>query len=429
MFDEERIYVMDTLFKKILILGGKPIGSKEITETAKNKGLYTIVADYLPKDESIAKSISEEHWEVSTSDIDTLKRMCKEEEVSAVVTGVHEFNIGKKIELCEELGFPQYCTKAQWDLCENKAKFKKMCQKHGISVAKTYSNGDKNIAYPVIVKPVDSSGSRGFSICNNANELRNGIELALQFSKSKEYLIEEYMQCEACIIHYTAVNGELYFSGMSDKHSQRLEGGSSVMALQIFPSASMNYYLETVNEKAIAMFKSMGVQNGPIWIEAFNDEKNERFVFNEMGYRFGGSMTNYPVKHFYGIDQLDLMISNALGEKIDISFIEKYVPKTSYYCILPIHLKAGCIETIIGVKEAEEVSGVEKLVLVHHKGDKIENWGTAQNVFCYLHISYNTPEELAKSISEVKEIVSVKDKNDNELLFFLFDLEKLGVEI
>lgn len=419
---------MDNLSgKKVLVLGGKPIGSYEITETAKNKGLYTIVADYLPKNESVAKSISDEHWEVSTADIDTLKKLCIEQNVKAVVTGVHEFNIERKIELCEILGLPQYCTKVQWDFCKNKAKFKKLCQQHDICVAKTYSREDVNIVYPVIVKPVDSSGSRGFSICNNEQELESGIELALKFSESKQYLIEEYLQCEACIIHYTAINGEIFFSGMSDKHSQRLEGGSSVMALQIFPSNSMNRYIEAINEKAIAMFKNLGVQDGPIWIEAFNDEKNNRFVFNEMGYRFGGSMTNYPVQHFYGIDQLDLMLSNAMGEKSDVCIDTSFVPKTTHYCILPIHIKAGKVKNIIGIKEAEQISGVEKLVLVHHVGDKIENWGTAQNVFCYLHVSYNTSDELARSISGVKNTMSVRDDDDNELLFFLFDLEKLGV--
>jgi len=413
--------------QKILILGGKPIGSCEITMAAKKRGLYTIVADYLPTEQSPAKQIAHESWDISTADVEELRKKCIEENVKAVITGVHEFNIERKIELCEKLGFPQYCTEKQWFLCENKAEFKKMCSEYKIPVAKTYQKDDL-INYPVVVKPIDGSGSRGFSVCHNEEELDAGIEEAMEFSASKQYLIEEYIQSEACIIHYTAVNGEIVFSGMSDKHSQMLEGGSSVMALQMFPSKDIKRYLDDVNEKAVAMFKALGVTDGPIWIEAFNDVNNKRFIFNEMGYRFGGSMTNYPVEHFYGINQIDLMLDNALGQKsVDLN-VENFVPETSQYCILPIHVKAGKIEEISGFEESKKIKGVEQFVFVHHSGDEIKNWGTAQQVFCYLHIAFDTVEELAETIKMVKSKISVKDVQNNEMLFYMFDLNKLGAQ-
>lgn len=411
--------------KKILILGGKPIGSCEITLAAKKAGYYTIVTDYLRPEESAAKRIADESWEISTADIDILKDQCIRNNVSAVITGVHEFNIKRKIELCDLLNLPQYCTKEQWDFCEDKANFKAMCSKYGIDVAKTFTLQD-NISYPVIVKPVDSSGSRGFSICHDHEELEKGIELALSFSESKKYLIEEYIRADACIIHYTAVNGEIYFSGMSDKISQCLEGGSSVMAFQSFPSESMNEYIKHVNEKAVLMFKNLGIKNGPIWIEVFNDKKNNRFIFNEMGYRFGGSLTNYPVQHFYGIDQMNLMVKNAVGEEAEFNYSPSFNPKTSHYCIMPIHINAGVIKSITGLKEAENIDGVEHIVMVHYEGDNIKSWGTAQQVFCYLHISFNNYKELISSINQVKRTLSVRNENDDDMLFCLFDINKLA---
>lgn len=413
--------------KKMLVLGGKPIGSKEIVEAAKSRGIYTIVTDYLKKDDSPAKQIADETWDISTAEIEKLTKKIKEKSVSAVITGVHEFNIERKIELCDLNDLPQYCTKEQWNICENKRSFKALCEKFDIEVAKTYTQNDAesgNIEYPVIVKPVDSSGSRGFSICNNLAQLKDGIKLAKEFSN--ECLIEEYVEHEACIIHYTAINGKIIFSGMSDKHSQVIEGGASVMALQTFPSAEINMYLNEINSKAIKMFESLKIKNGPIWIEAFNDINKKRFLFNEMGYRLGGSMTNYPVKHFYGIDQLDLIISNAIGEKFEYNPEEKWIAPTKNYCILPIHIRAGKVKTIDGLKQAREMKKVNAIVLVHDVGDDIQNWGTAQQVFCYLHIKYDDKKELLQIIDEVKEVLHVKDENDKDMLFYLFDLSKLN---
>ena len=45
--------------KKLLILGGKPIGSCEIVEYAKSEGAYVIVTDYLSKNMSAAKRIAD----------------------------------------------------------------------------------------------------------------------------------------------------------------------------------------------------------------------------------------------------------------------------------------------------------------------------------------------------------------------------------
>lgn len=406
---------------KLLVLGGKPIGSTEIVERAKKKGIYTIVADYLPTSESPAKLISDEQWDISVNQVEELARKATEEHVNGIVAGVHEFCLRKAIQVCEKCGLPSWCTLKQWDNCSNKKAFKALCEKNGIDVAKTYKLDDE-IQYPVIVKPADSDGSRGFSICNNREELEKGVRHALEFSS--DYLIEEFIRSEACIIHYTVVNGEVIFSGISDKHSRRLEGGSMVMALQTFPAKDQERYLNDVNEKAIQMFKSIGIKNSPIWIEAFNDGK--RFVFNEMALRFGGSMTNYPVMYNTGMDQLNLFIDAALGKKSEETV--KWSPlNKNNYAILPIHLKEGKIVKIKGREELLANSNIEQIVLVHHVGDEIKNWGTAQQVFCYLHMTYRNAEEFSNNIDAIKNTLCVEDEQEQNMLYYLMDFENFSV--
>ena len=293
--------------KKILILGGRPIGSVELVLKAKDLGLYTIVTDYLSKDMSPAKFIADESWNISTSDVSTLVRKCNENNVSYITTGVHEFNINRLIDITELLSTTCYCSRSTWKYCDNKIEFKKLCKSHNISIAQTYTLNDK-IIYPVITKPVDGSGSRGFHICNNYIELEKAYKDSIKYSPSKEVLIEEYIPHNTVIIHYTMINGKCYYSGMSDKISVTFKNtGSSVMGIQTFPSKGEEKYLNTLDEQVRIMFEQSGFINGPIWIEAFYDG-DSLFIFNEMGYRFGGSLTYYPVKYFYGLDQLDLFI-------------------------------------------------------------------------------------------------------------------------
>ena len=77
--------------KKLLVLGGKPIGSIELVTRAKELGLYVIVTDYLPASQSPAKQISDESWNISTADINTLAEKCKAAAWTEAKCDKHEF--------------------------------------------------------------------------------------------------------------------------------------------------------------------------------------------------------------------------------------------------------------------------------------------------------------------------------------------------
>lgn len=412
--------------KKILILGGRPIGSVELTKRCQERGLFTIVSDYLSVDNSPAKRIADESWNISTNEVDVLVEKCLEEKVDGVLTAVHEFNIRRMLDLCEKLNLPCYCNKNTWKYCDSKLEFKKLCYDSGIEVAQKYDfntavNQLEKSSNPFIVKPVDSSGSRGFSICKTSQELESAIERAKQFSLTGQIVIEDYIPYDAVIIYYTMHHGKCYFSGITDKYSARFPStGASVMGLQLIPSKGLQQYLDLVDGKARLMFENAGFTDGPIWIEAFYDG-DKRFVFNEMGYRFGGSMTNYPVKYFYQIDQMDLLIDIAIGErKNELSFVPRETKKK--YCILPIHLHSGRIAAIEGLDKLYQDTAINAIAQVHYIGDDIKEWGSAQQVFCYVHILFDDATQLKNKIDDILQVLQVKDDKGHNMLFTLYDI-------
>lgn len=413
--------------KKILILGGKPIGSTEIVLEAKRNGYYVIVTDYLEIKDSPAKALAHEAWDISTADVDTLIEKCIENNVSGVFTGVHEFNIEMMIKLCSILNFPCFINMEQWLKCNNKQNFKNLCKEFNIPTSRQYNVGDISsysaINYPVIVKPTDSSGSRGFHLCNSKEELLNNYPKALAFSESKNVLIEEYQPYDSVIIHYTIIDGKIYFSGISDKVSVKFKStGSSVMGFQSFPSNNEKQYLEHMDGRVQQMIKSLSFTNGVLWIEAFNNDG--QFIMNEIGTRYGGSLTYYPVHFFYNIDQLGLLLKYQMGEHYGRVYYQEN-HKRNKYCILPLHIYSGkiCIEDHIDDILAFE--SVNACVKVHNKGDIIEDWGSAQQVYCYLHFSYDNQEHLKSTIEEVLKTIKVLDENNINMIHTLFDLETL----
>ena len=413
--------------KRLLVLGGKPIGSVELVQRAKELGAYVIVTDFLPENKSPAKQIADESWNISTAEVNHLVRLCNEHEVDGITTGVHEFNINRLIDICELTDYPSYLTRDTWKYCDNKFEFKNLCNKYNIPTAKQYYiDLEKevtfhDIEYPVIIKPADGSGSRGFSICNNKNDILDNYMKALRFSPTENVLIEEFIPYESVIIHYTMINGNCIYSGISDKYSSTFKStGASVMGLQIFPSIGEDFYIKYLDEKVRKMFENEGFTNGPIWIEAFYDG-SERFVFNEMGYRFGGSLTYHPVNFFFNINQLDLFIQASFGTNKTEDVRRNNTFRK--YCILPIHIKAGIISKISGIEEVCDRSDVEAFVNVHHLGDEIMEWGSAQQVFAYLHVTFEDVLSLRNSLMDIVSKIKVLDENGENMLFTLFDIE------
>ena len=411
--------------KKLLLLGGKPIGSCEIVEFAKAHGAYTIVADYLPKEQSPAKMLSDEAWDVSTGDVDKLLEMVKASKVDGLYAGVHEFNIAKMIEVCQRAGLPCFCSLEQWNLLVDKRSFKHLCMQYGIPVAKEYNIqtpddiDQEEIHYPVIIKPADGSGSRGFAICRTAADLQSAFPAAVDASDTGHVLVEQMMDYKnSTIINYTIFDGNVVFSGISDKHSEKVfEDGSPVMSVQFYPSLYERNYLSSLDEKAKAMFKGVGLKNGVLWIEAFY--KNGQFTFNEAGYRFGGSLTYYPVERIYGVQQLSTQIEYALTGAYSGTFVEeRHYDKV--YTIMPVHVNPGVIVSIDGLEELKRRPEWLHLVQVHFVGDEIQNWGSAQQVLAYIHYETDTREDSAAFADVILKTLSVKGKNGEELLFNLY---------
>lgn len=410
--------------KKLLVLGGKPIGSYEIVEYAKSLGIYTIVADYLPDGESRAKQIADETWQISTADVKKLGELAAGHGVDGIYTGVHEFNIERMIELCDMLKYPCFCDKKQWDILNNKRSFKNLCREFDIPVTEEYiidyNRINADIRFPVVVKPTDGSGSRGFNVCNNTEELKEAYLTAAEFSQSKSVLVEKFMDYKkSIIIHYTIVDGKFYFSGILDKRSSKVfPDGAPIMSVQFYPSRHEEKYVRTLNEKVIKMFRHLGLKNGVIWIEAFIDD--DTFVMNEMGYRFGGSLTYFPIKMITGIDQLALQIEYALTGKYEKlpEIISSFKKKS--YCILPVHVKPGRICGIEGINELEAKPEIVRIVQVHDIGDSIDSWGTAKQVFAYIHIMAESMEEIEHGIDDALKTVKVYDEQGDNMLFNLY---------
>ncbi|MDY3006755.1 ATP-grasp domain-containing protein [Anaerococcus porci] len=416
--------------KKILFLGASTY-FYEAAKYAKVNGAKVIAIDRRPRKECVVKQIADEEYSMDTTDVDAIVKLIRDRKIDGIYPGASEVNIPIQIEVALKTGLNTYCTKAQWEMSTNKDIFKDTCIKYDLQVTPVYKINNPNDAkeisklqFPIVTKPVDNNGSTGITICEKFEEFSYAYNKAKKSSKRGKVLVEKKMNYkDSLIAHYTAQNGEIIFCGLTDKESKKIDEDSApVMSIQFMPSKLTNDFKKSVNNKIINMLKGEGLKYGPIWIEIFYDGNN--FILNEIGYRYGGSLTYYPVDYFFGINQMHILMTYlATGKDLYDNFNttkELEEKKNHKYCILPLQVNSGIIKDIIGLNEILSKKFVYGFIQSHIIDDIIEETGTTSQVFGYIHLVAEDKQELLKYIDIVNTSLKIIDEKGNNMLDILY---------
>ena len=418
---------MGSKTQKLLVLGGKPIASCDIVSYAKSIGIYTIVTDFLPISESPAKRIADEAWNVSTADVGELCRRIHEENVSAVFTGVHEFNIDKTLEVCQRVHFPFYASREQLYIMSHKDVYKDLFSRYGMPKIKECYSGkagklDVNgINCPVIVKPVDGSSGLGVKICRSKEELQTNAANAVSVSKSSSIIVEEYIESPEVTIFYIIQNGKFYLSAIADRQTYKFkEGTIALPVFYAFPSKHIEDFKERYNERIIAALASIGLQNGMVFIQAF--WKDGLCLIYDVGYRLTGTQEYNLLSEICGFNPLEMLVDYALTGKmgeVDVSAKVDPFFHGKHAGIITFLMKPGKIGYVGGMEQIEKESGVVKFVLNHEEGESvpIAAEGTLNQVVGRAYVITDTKEELEHVREEVQKKFEVRnDVGENILI-------------
>jgi biotin carboxylase len=391
-------------------------------------GIYTIVTDYL--ENSPAKQFADKSYMHDIKDIGSIVKMCRRENIDGVISGYIDPCQKPYQEICESLGLPCYGEKKQFYKMTDKHAFKNMCIDNGIDVIPEYTICDaenNNIEYPVFVKPVDSRGSRGQSICYNSNELRKAIELAKKESSNGDILIEKYMQgAHEFQVTYFYIDGRPYLIRTVDSYCGTEEAHlENLVACAVSPSRFTQTYLDNAHEKVIRMFENLGIKNGPIFMQGFED--NGRFRFFDPGLRFPGVDYENIYKKVFGIDIMRVMINFALyGKCGDIKLPEDgvWINQKRAAVLFPT-VSAGIIGKLEGFKAIGDRLSVVSVLPRCEVGDTIGWTFNVEQRVSEIDIVANSTEELKKEIQYVQNILKVYDENGNDMIYSPFDVERI----
>lgn len=413
---------MDLKGKTLLLMGGGAY-AKGIKKYKDEKG-FRIVALGRDADTPIAR-ISDAFYQVDTQNVDGVVEVVEKEGVNGIFVGSSEVNIDPAITVSERTGCHFYSNREQWDIISDKAEFKNLARKFGVPVPRDFHVTAEllpedlaKVEYPVIVKPVDSSGARGMNVSYNEQELKEHYKEALRWSKSGKIVVEELVTGgKEVFFHYTIQDGNYSLSMGFTKFKVESPDRDyvSLPIFHMYPSSHIDAYIEKVDAAAKKMFQSIGLQNGIIMLQGFDIDGE--FKFFESGYRMGGEQMYVFTEHQNNVNSLELMINYALtGQMADFKVSDRDNARFKWPCCnYYIPLKAGIITEVRGLKKVENMENVLNITEMFKLGDEILDTNALERVCMRLHVYGKTAEELAQALVDISATLQILDQNGNEM--------------
>ena len=421
--------------KKLLFLGGTG-AMYDAVALAQKKGIYCIVADYY--ENSPAKRIADRSYLVSTTDIDAVLEIARENEIDGVFTGFSDANLPPARAVADALGLPFYATTEQIEVTTNKLLFKATCRKFGIPVVPEYAlDGDlrpedlAKVRYPVIVKPTDAWASKGVSICEDEAALRKAVPYALQFSKSKRVIVERYMaEYPDFCMYFNIQDGVLSLSAMCERDMNQVMEGKAMQPNALFyPCRFIPQYYEQLEEKLTNMITALGMRDGSMFIQCFvADGVITPF---EMGYRLCGAQEYILCEAENGINTCEMLLDYALTGSFsgwDAASANKPVFSHSDAILLTL-LRPGTIARIEGLEELRAMPEILRIIQFCYEGDTISEsaMGTLNQTFARIFIQGKDNAHLLSLIDRIQKTLKIYDESGREMLLPGYDCAKANV--
>ena len=260
------------------------------------------------------------------------------------------------------------------------------------------------MSLPVVLKPTDSSGSKGVSVLESLDsvELEDALEAARGFSRNGILELEEYISYGFPRVvggDVFVVDGKVTFWGlMSCLRDEEL--GGLVPVGEIYPSGLSREQDAAVREQVQGLVSSLGIRFGEFNVEVIVGPDGVPY-FLELGARAGGNMIPVQLSDISGIDLVEANVRCAMGDaSLDVSFDASDAVIATYV----LHARTDGVyrgarlDPLIERHVYREVTYVEP-------GQSVERFDGANKAMGILFLRFDTEEQMHDLLARANELI------------------------
>lgn len=313
------------IMKKIAIIGASYLQLPLIIK-AKERNIETHVFAWEAGD--IGEKEADYFYPVSIIEKEEILAKCREigiDGVCSIASDLAAVTVNYVADHMELIGNTPFCAEAS----TNKHKMRQCFDKNGdpspksIQVETGRDLKKEELAYPVIVKPVDRSGSRGITKVEEEQDLEAAIKRAKEQSFQKYALVEEYVTGQEYSVEYLSWEGEHTFLSLTEKYTTGAP--HFIETAHMEPAVVDTPMLEKIKNVVSRALTGLGILYGASHSE-IKVSRTGSVKIIEIGGRMGGDCIGSSlVELSTGFDFVNAVIDVSLGIKPQINIAQNKI--------------------------------------------------------------------------------------------------------
>jgi biotin carboxylase len=299
--------------KKIAIIGASYL-QLPLVKKAKEMGIETHCFAW--EDGAVCKDIADYFYPISILDQEKIFETCEKLQIDGITTIATDMAVPTICYVAEKLKLISNSSQTAL-IATNKSLMREAillagCNSPKFIVLERESNILINFNFPVIVKPVDRSGSRGVFKIEKQTDLEKAVENAIEESFSKKAIIEEFIDGQEVSVETVSWEGKHYILAITDKTTT---GSPNFVELAHHQPSSLPEKIQSrIKEQTVLALNALEIQNGASHSEFKINEKGKVYVI-EVGARMGGDFIgSHLVELSTGYDFLKSVINVSLNQ-------------------------------------------------------------------------------------------------------------------
>lgn len=380
--------------KKILLLGGSPQQVVAI-RTSKRLGYETILCDYLTNNPGQFEA--DRYYPVSTTDKEAVLEIAMREHIDGILAYASDPAAPTAAYVAEQLHLPGNPYNSVEILC-NKDKFRVFLREYGFNAPS--SEGYREVrdvlhdkgkfCLPIIMKPVDSSGSKGVTVLRQWSDLESAFNFALSYSHIRRVIIEEFIEKK----HSYLIGGDIFVSdgevvlwGLMNCHRDP-RVNPLVPVGKSYPPKLKKNDLQHVKEVLQRMIHDLDIRFGSVNVELVIDV-NDRVWPIDIGPRAGGNMIPDLLSLIFNTDVVANNVLSAMGIKLPSS---EFTGK-GFYATYNLHADHDGVFRKVSYSDEIKPHIVRKC-LYKQPGDSVTFFSNASDAIGIIFMKFDTEESM-----------------------------------
>ena len=388
--------------KKLMLLGGIRY-LLPVIEAAHKHGYHVITVDYVPT--NIAHRYSDEFYNISILDKNAVLELAQKLRIDGILSFGVDPGAVTAAYVAERLGLSFQCSYEAACILQDKSRFRQFLAENGFNVPKAKGYASKVEAlndvdlfsWPVMVKPVDSAGSKGVSKVEDIEKLSSAIDYALVESHNGHFIIEDFLEkvgassdCD-CF----SVDGELTFCSFNDQFFDNSALNPYTPSAYTWPSTIPQWAQKELFQELQRLMNLLECRTGVYNIETRLCTNGKVYIM-EVSPRGGGNRLSEMMGMISGQNIIDNVVRAAVGEPIDTIIQPTY---NGYWAEVILHSKTdGIFESIKIDKKVEEDYLVQNDIWVV-AGEQVQGFTGANTTIGTLILKFNSQHEMAECLS------------------------------